>query len=111
MNDPQNFGYNLRFLKQERQLSLTEFSEVLHIPRSTLQAVLEGGNTSLDTACRIADALQVPLSVLTDGQLLPESAGVLHGILSSLDWYSSLPPEKQKTASFGFALILEVLQK
>lgn len=111
MNNPRNFGSNLRFLKQGRQLSLTEFAEILHIPRSTLQAVLEDGNTSLDTACRIADALQIPLSALTDGQLLPESADVLQGILLSLDWYSSLSPEKQKTASTGMALLLEVLQR
>lgn len=111
MNNPRNFGSNLRFLKQGRRLSLTEFSEILQIPRSTLQAVLEDGNTSLDTACRIADALQIPLSALTDGQLLPESADVLQGILLSIDWYSNLSPEKQKTASTGFALLLEVLQR
>lgn len=111
MNKPDNFGANLRALKKEKQLSLTEFSAELQIPRTTLQAVLENGHTTLDTACRIADALDIPLSVLTDGSIPPENTAVLHGILLNLNWYNALSPEMQRTAAYGFSLLLEVLQK
>ena len=60
MNDPNNFGTNLNVLRQERQMTMTEFSNHLQIPKSTLQSVMYNGQTSLDTACRISDALNIP---------------------------------------------------
>ena len=62
MSKPDNLGANLRALREAKQLSYTEFSIELGIPRTTLQSVMKSGHTSLDTACKIADALDVPLS-------------------------------------------------
>lgn len=90
MNYPHHFRNNLQALKEERGLSLTGFSQLLDMSRSTLQAVMSDGQTTLDTACRIANALQLPLSTLTGGELLPDKAEVLHSILVVVDWYSNL---------------------
>lgn len=111
MNDPNNFGANLKVLKEESQLSLSQFSEVLQLPKSTLQSVMEGGQTSLDTACRISNALGIPLSVLTNGSLSPKKATVLRGVLSGLQWYKELPLSEQEVFAHNFAQLLEVLQK
>lgn len=57
MNHPNHFRNNLQVLKEERGLSLTRFSQILDMSRSTLQSVMCDGQTTLDTACRIANAL------------------------------------------------------
>ena len=59
MNNPNHFRENLQVIKEESGLSLTKFSERLEMPRSTIQSVMDDGHTSLDTACRIANALQL----------------------------------------------------
>lgn len=94
MNDLRQFGENLNALKESRQLSLTEFSAELHIPRTTLQAVLNGGQTTLDTACRIADASHIPLSVLTNQTASAKCLDVLQCWLTCVDWYSSLSEDR-----------------
>lgn len=108
MNNPDNFGANLRLLKEERNLSLTEFSKELQIPRTTLQAVLEDGQTSLDTACRISDALNIPLSALTDIRLSHEKLDILKGLFLSMEWYSHLTPEQKEIAARSSLEFLEV---
>lgn len=69
------------------------------------------GQTSLDTACRIANALQLPLSTLTGGELPPEKAEVLHSALILVDWYCDLSSEKQKNIRNAFAVILDEVEK
>ena len=111
MNDPNNFGANLKVLKKERQMTMTEFSNHLRIPKSTLQSVMENGHTTLDTACRISDALNIPLSVLTNGPLPLEEAQILQSILLCARWYRELEQEERKMAAHSFSVLLEVLQK
>lgn len=101
----------MKALKEARRLSLTEFSEELRIPRTTLQSVMDGGQTTLDTACRISDAVRIPLSALTDGTLSPERVDILHCWLTCLSWYGELSVEKQELAYHGFSMLLEALQK
>ena len=111
MNTPSNFSANLQTLRQERHMSLCEFSAMLDIPRSTLQAILETGQTSLDTACRIAEASQIPLSVLTGGELPKERADIMHGLLLLFGWYSSRPIEEQKKVANLLFQLMDLLQK
>ena len=110
MNNPSNFCSNLRTIKKESRLSLTQFSQKLDIPRSTMQAVLEDGQTTLDTACRISNALKLPLSTLTSEILMEDQAEVLQATLTFLSWYDRLQTERKEKVRLGFSLILEVLQ-
>ena len=111
MSKPDNFGANLRALKEEQRLSLTEFSAALNIPRTTLQSVLENGQTTLDTACRISEALEIPLSVLTDDRFPMENVAVLHGFLMMFGWYSDLSKGMQQDVASHIQCLLEALRK
>ena len=111
MNHPSHFRTNLQTLKEVSQLSITQFSEALNLPKSTVQSIMDNGHTTLDTACRIANALQIPLSTLTGGELQPERAEVLHSALIVVGWYCELSAEKQKTIRTGFGMILDELEK
>ena len=111
MNHPEHFRTNLQTLKDASQLSISKFSKVLDLPKSTVQSVMDDGHTTLDTACRIANALQIPLSTLTAGELQPDKLEVLHGALIVVGWYCGLPAEKQKTIRTGFGMILDELEK
>ena len=111
MNHPSHFKNNLQALKEESGLSLTRFSQKLDMSRSTLQSIMYDGQTTLDTACRIANALQLPLSTLTGGELPPEKAEVLHSALVVMNWYCNLSAEKQKNIRNAFAVILDEVKK
>lgn len=111
MNNPSNFSFNLRTIQKESNLSLAQFSRRLSIPKATMQSVMKEGNTSLDTACRISNALDMPLSALTSSTFGHETAHVLHRLLDVFSWYSSLSPQKQETVQVAINMILEVLKK
>ena len=111
MNNPSNFQANLQLMKTRSNLSLTQFSEMAQVPRSTMQSVMKGGQTTLDTACRIANSLGMPLSILTGGILTVEQADMLHGALMLLDLYRELPEEKQAQLRLAVNILLEVFQK
>lgn len=91
-----NLAENLKNMRKSRGLSLTEFPEELDIPKSTLQSILADGQTSLNTAIRISEKLRIPLDVLTSGMLSAEQVRVMDGLLSGVEWFSQLPPDKQK---------------
>ena len=111
MNHPKHFRNNLQTLRKESGMSMTKFSEQLDMSRSTVQSVLDEGQTTLDTACRIANALRLPLCTMTGGTLSPERVDVLHGLLLMADWYHSLNAESQKNIRGAFSAILDELEK
>ena len=55
---------NLRKIMQERKLSVPKLVESSGVPRRTIQGILKSGNTTVDTAIRLADALEVTLDEL-----------------------------------------------
>ena len=90
MEHCQNFAANLNAIRRLRNLSLSEFSRELGIPKSTLQSILADGNTSLHTALYIADSLNVPLSSLT-GEMIPNrSLDSILSLLNCLEWFNNL---------------------
>ena len=111
MYNTSNFKENLNALKKARQCSLTEFSEALNLPTSTLQSILGSGQTSLDTACRISDAVGIPLSVPARDSFPAERFEVLHGFLVQLGWFAELGSTDQRVVADAFSVTLEVLEK
>ena len=111
MNNTSNFSFNLRAIQKESNLSLEKFSKQLRIPKATMQSVMKEGNTTLDTACKISNALEMPLSALTSSTFHPETARVLHRLLGVFSWYSTLPIHKQERVEAGIRMILEALKK
>lgn len=111
MNQCGHFAKSLEAIRKINNASLTEFSEELDIPKSTLQDILKDGNTSLHTALHIAGRLNVPLSTLT-GEMIPtENLDALAALLKSFEWFSHLSGEDQKTVTAHLRAITEVLQK
>ena len=106
-----NFAENLKNLRVALNLSYTEFSQALDIPKTTLQSIMEGGQTSLHTAMHISDKLDVPLDTLTNGCLSPQQIRQLDGFMSYLGWYDRLPEEKQKIAWYHVFSPLQLMQE
>ena len=66
MSIRENLSIRLQEIREERGLSITDFSEELEISRSLLQAILSGkANPRADTIEHIAEKLQIsPISLL-----------------------------------------------
>lgn len=111
MERSQIFAKNLDSIRQLNGRSLGEFSKELGIPKSTLQTVLEHGNTTLDTAVRISDGLKLPLDTLLNDGLLCEKLDITQHLLGCLDWFRRLSPEDQAAVTLHFGKILEVIRK
>ena len=111
MEHPDHFRINLERIKNQEHLSLTQFARKVRIPSSTMQFVMKGGQTSLDTACRISSALGMPLSLLAGDTLLAEQAGVAYKMSLLLDLSCNLPEEQQTQLCIAINSILEILRK
>ena len=111
MNQCGHFAKNLEAIRKIKNANLTEFSEELDIPKSTLQDILKDGNTSLHTALHIAKHLDVPLSTLTGETAPAENPDSLTVLLRYFEWFSLLPREDQKAVTAHIRAIMEVLQK
>ncbi len=111
MNKPSNLAMNLKKIRIDRHLSLTELSRELGIPKSTLQSVLTDGNTSLDTALRISNSLRIPLDALTSSELSPQQSKLLERFLTVLNWYHDFSPEDQREFDVHLAALLRIIGK
>lgn len=111
MDRCRNFAKCLDAIRNLSHSNLTTFSEELGIPKSTLQAILKNGNTSLHTALIIADHLNVPLSSLTDDVTPEENLDAVAALLNCFKWFDRLSKEDQKKVAYHIHAIAEVLQK
>lgn len=110
MDKHENFRKNIRTILQAEHLSITELSQKTGVPRSTIQSVLRDGQTTLNTALRLADGLGIPISVLIDSSPDTDQLQLLHGLFSLLGWFNRLSYRDQQTILEHMRPILEVLQ-
>ena len=68
MEKKSRLAENLKRYQLHNNKTLTEFSEELTIPKSTLQSLMKDGNTTLDTLIRIQTALGITLDELVYGE-------------------------------------------
>ena len=106
-----NLGTNLRNLRAARGLSLAEFSQELAIPKTTLQSILEGGQTSLYTALNISRKLSIPLDTLTNGTLTAGQFERLDSFVASLGWYDKLQKKQKKEAYHHIYALIQLMQE
>ena len=109
MEQRNHLSDNLKAYQKARSLSMTEFSEELGIPKSTLRSVMRDGNTTLDTAIRLAEGLGVSLDELVYDKYLPERVSLAQMLLRGLGWYAALPKEKQAAVAFHINELLKVV--
>lgn len=103
------FAKNLEAIRKYRSQSVGEFSKEIGIPKSTLQSVCNSGHTTLDTAIRISEGLNLPLDSLTGDSHMAEKAQLVRHILQSIDWVRSLSSDEQEEVIHHFQRILEVV--
>ncbi len=111
MNKPSNLAMNLKKIRIDRHLSLTELSRELGIPKSTLQSILTAGGTTLDTAVRISNSLGISLDTLTSSELSPQQSKLLECFLTVLNWYHDLSPKDQREFDVHLGAILRIIGK
>lgn len=111
MRGNKNLSQNLKLIREQRNISLTEFSKEIGIPKSTLQSILKDGNTTLDTAIRISEGLGIPLDALLRDEYFTDDFRIVQWLLKGIAWYSELSPEGQREALLLINKLLEVLQK
>ena len=92
-----NLAAVLNIMKNERQKSMTEFSEELEISRSALQEYLSGaGNPNLTTIEHIAKKLSVSPYFLLLGDFNDEQLSAFMKMIDILSLVSDLQSEKRK---------------
>lgn len=73
-----------------------EFAEELGIPKSTLRAVMKDGNTTLDTAIRIAESMGTGLDSLVHDRQFSDKQFILRHMELAGAWFAFLPEEKRR---------------
>lgn len=103
------FSKNLKIIRDRKRLSMAEFSAALDVPKSTIQSIMDGGNTTLYTAIHIADRLNIPLGVLLNEELSPDAVNILPVLISLFDWFAGLSITKQSAMASCLEQILAIL--
>lgn len=111
MDKQRNLAKNLEALRRVNGQSLAEFAKEADIPKSTLQSIRINGNTTLDTAIRISEALGIPLDSLVGDDRLAEKLDIIEHILRSVDWIRPLSSNEREEIADHFRKILEVVCK
>lgn len=105
------FARNLEAIRRINGQSIAEFAKAADVPKSTLQSIRLNGHTTLDTAIRISNALNLPLDSLVGDSRMPEKIDLAQHLLKSVGWFQALSEEKQEIVLFHFQQILEVVRK
>lgn len=110
MSKRSNLSENLRAFQQQRCITQAEFAQAMNVPKSTLQAIMLGGNTTLETLIRLADALNITLDTLVFDENLPQKIGVIGWLLTGVSWYEALPEENKEKLQYHLGEIMELLR-
>lgn len=105
------FARNLEAIRKINGQSLAEFAREIGISKSTLQSVRISGHTTLDTAVRISDGLNLPLDSLTGDEDLIRKIDIVEYLLRAISWFQVLSIGEREEVIRCFQRILEVIQK
>lgn len=99
---------NLKACQKSRGMSLMEFAEELDVPKSTLRAILKEGNTTLETAIRIAVSMGVGLDSLVHDKQFSDKQFILMHLERAGIWLESFSEEKREKIA---ELVAEIWQE
>lgn len=102
MEKRNNLPNKLKKMQMEMGKSQTEFAQELGIPQSTLQNIMKGGNTTLDTLMQIAAITGFSLDELV---LDDPAAEILRKLLSQLNCYSHMTEKEQEEVRYLVSII------
>ena len=81
---------NLKCYQELHKYSLAEFAGKLGVPKSTLQSVMQDGNTTLDTLIKIQQGLNISLDELVYGEMSNLLSGGMHELLKGISKYADM---------------------
>lgn len=102
---------NLKCYQELYQCSQAEFAEKLGIPKSTLQSVMQDGNTTLDTLIKIQQGLHISLDELVYGDMSVVASAGFHEFLKGISCYAEMGAEQQERMRYYLTGILEMLKQ
>ena len=109
MTIQQNMAAVMQMLKEQRNVSLTEFSDSLEISRSTLQEYITGnGNPSMSMVEHIANKLDVDPLLLIAGVDDPPKAELVMLLFQTTKEVVALPDGKRQLFAELFEKIVSL---
>ena len=102
------FGRNLESIRKARHKSVKEFAIELGIPKSTLHPIIKNGNTSLNTAVQISNALDKPLDDLINGDFMLGETRLSKSAKELISAFENLSAEEQETAIYHITELLKM---
>lgn len=102
---------NLKAYQKSQKLSLLEFSKELDIPKSTLRAVLQDGNTTLDTTLRISEHMSMGLDSLVHDRQFSDKQFIMKHIEQADGWIATFPDQKKAEIAALLAELWTVISK
>ncbi len=109
MKRKNNLSDNLRAVQKARHVTQAEFARMLDMPKSTLQTVMDSGNTTLDTLINIAANLNVSLDELVFGAEQSGRQWLVEAMIHSVSWFTQQPAERQKLLCYHLNSLLDIL--
>ena len=97
------FGRNLESIRKARHKS--------GIPKSTLHPIIKNGNTSLNTAVQISNALDKPLDDLINGDFMLGETRLSKSAKELISAFENLNAEEQETAIYHITELLKIVRK
>lgn len=91
-------------------MTMSEFSEELGVPKTTLQSVMKYGNTTVDTLVRISNASGKSLDNLVFGGETMDGTGGESSVLRHFLWFCQLPSNVQQQLCFYLDCITKLLE-
>lgn len=101
---------NLRCYQELHKYSLAEFAEKLGVPKSTLQSVMQDGNTTLDTLVKIQQGMNTSLDELVYGEMAEAMSNGLHELLKGISRYAEMETEHQDRVRYYLLELLEIMK-
>ena len=111
MKRKNDLSNNLKAVQKALHVTQAEFARMLDIPKSTLQTVMESGNTTLDTLINIAVKLDVSLDELVFGAEPFDKQWLVGAMIHGVSWFTEQPPERQKLLCYHLNSLLDILTR
>ena len=102
---------NLKAFQRARHITQAEFARELDVPKSTLQTVMDSGNTTLETLINISESLNVSLDELVFGAEMSNRERLVEALLRSISWFTEQPADRQKELCYHINSILNILTR
>ncbi len=105
------FSQNLDSIRKAHHKSVKEFAEELGVPKSTLHPIIKNGNTTLNTAIQIANALDEPLDDLINGDFILGETRLSKSARDLINVFSHLDAKQQDSAIYHMTELLKIVRK